>query len=132
MVPRWDDFEVDLVDDVLDDVENTIRNYPPAVRFGISLMLLFVEFAGPITFTGLAPLSWLDRRRATMRIEKLSNHRFALVRSMPKFLKILVCFNAYGRQDVEAYLGADRRQWRPERHRFRQSLVQITGRRDKP
>ena len=87
MVPRWDDFEIDLVDDVLDDVENTIRNYPAAVRFGISLMLLFVEFAGPITFTGLAPLSWLDRRRATMRIEKLSNHRFALVRSMPKFLK---------------------------------------------
>ena len=132
MVPRWDDFKTDLVDDVLDDVENTIRNYPAAVRFGISIMLLFVEFAGPVTFTGLAPLSWLDRRRATIRMERLANHRFALVRSMPKFLKILVCFNAYARQDVEAYLGADRRSWRPDRHRFRESLLQITDGREKP
>ena len=127
MVPRWRDFERELTPDVLDGVENMIRNYPPFVRFGIKLMLFFVEFGGPLTLTGVIPLSFLNRRKVTLRLERLSNHRFATVRNIPKFLKILVCFNAYSRQDVEVYLGADRRVWRKQRVDFRNQLVQLDG-----
>ncbi|MEE2756053.1 MAG: hypothetical protein VYA30_05310 [Myxococcota bacterium] len=132
MVPRWTNFGRELTPDVLDGVENMIRNYPAFVRFGIRLMLLFVEFGGPLTLTGIVPLSFLSRRKVTIRLERLSNHRFATVRNVPKFLKILVCFNAYSRQDVEAYLGADRRIWRKQRVEFRDRLVQLDESRDRP
>jgi len=121
-----------MAEDVLDGVEDMIRKYPPIVRFGIGMMLLLVELGGPITMTGLVPLSFLSHEAGTRRLEKLANHRFALVRNIPKFLKILVCFNAYSRRDVEQYLGADRRVWRPNRLAFREKLVQLDAARNLP
>ncbi len=131
-VPDWDGLNPHLVEDVLEATENTIRNYPPFVRFGIGLMLLFVEFGGPLTLTGLAPLSFLSREAAVKRLEKWAHHRFASVHNIPKFLKIVICLNAYCRPDVEQYIGADRRVWRPERVRFRERLVQLDDSRALP
>ena len=124
-VPNWDGLNPHLADDVLDATENTIRNYPPFVRFGIGLMLIFIEFGGPLTLTGIVPLSFLSRDEAVKRLEKWSNHRWASVHNIPKFLKIVICLNAYSRKDIEAHIGADRRVWRPERVRFRERLVQL-------
>ena len=54
VAPRWPNFDTDLTDDVLDGFEHTVRHYPPFVRFGIVMMLFFIEFGGPLTFTGFA------------------------------------------------------------------------------
>jgi hypothetical protein len=132
MVPKWPDFEPDMVDDVLDGVEDMIRKYPPIVRFGIGIMLFLVELGGPVTFTGVVPLSFLSQSAGTRRLEKLSSHRFGLVRNIPKFLKIMICFKAYCRRDVERHVGADRRSWRPNRLAFRDRLVHLDESRSIP
>ncbi len=132
MVPRWSNFDRDLTDDTLDGVETLVRGYPRITQTGIALMLYFLEFGGPLTFTGILPFSWLDKEAAKKRLERWFNHPIHHLRHIPRFLNILVCLNAYSRPDVESHLGVDRRRWRENRRRFRQGLVQLDAARELP
>jgi hypothetical protein len=127
MQPTWPEYKPDLIDDTMDGVECLVRGYPPLIRFGVVLMLFFVEFGGLITLTGVLPFSMLSQERATRRMESWVDHRFALVRNVPKFLKILICFNIYCRPEIEEFLGAPRRRWRANRQQFREHLIQLDG-----
>lgn len=129
MVPRWADFEADLTDDVLDQVEDFTRNYPPVIRLGVVAMLYGLEFSGPLVLDGLKPTSMLDREAAIARLEKVADHRIPQVRMMVMLPKIMVSFSAYSRPEVETFLGAPRRAWRANRKAFRDRLVQIDARR---
>ncbi|MEE2787564.1 MAG: hypothetical protein VX589_09510 [Myxococcota bacterium] len=130
--PTWPDAQFDLKDDILDDLEGLVRGYPPFVRFGICFMLWFVEFGGPITLTGVMPLSFLSRKKSARRLQVLLSHRFPPFRNMAKFLKIVISIAAYGRPEVEAFLGAPRRRWRQTRHAFRDDLLHINEAHQRP
>ena len=130
--PNWPERQGDLVEDTLDGVECLVRGYPPMIRFGVVLMLFFVELGGIVTLTGVLPFSLLSKQRATRRLERWVDHPLALVRNIPKFLKILICFNIYCRPDVEEFLGAPRRPWRGNRQVFRQRLIQLDSGREAP
>ncbi len=133
MVPRWDDFEGELTDEVLDQVEAMVRGYPPGIQAGVLLMLYTMEFGGPLVHGGLRPLSWTGRRTVEKRLRRIGNHPIPQIRLLPQLLKIMVSFSAYSREDVEAYLGVERRRWREVRKTFRDRLVSIEeGRRDPP
>ncbi len=125
MVPRWPEFDVDMTDDVLAQVEDTIRGYPIGIQMGVLAMLYGVEFGGPLTMSGIKPFSWLTREEAEARLAKVANHKIPQVRMMPMLLKLMVGFAAYSRPDVEEFLGAPRRAWRQDRKSFRQDLVRI-------
>jgi hypothetical protein len=125
MVPHWPDFEVDMTDEVLAQVEATVRGYPPGIQLGVLAMLYGLEFGGPLTMTGFTPFSWLSRDEAEERLAKVAGHRVAQIRMMPMLLKIMVSFAAYSRPDVEAFLGVRRRAWRKDRQAFRRMLVAI-------
>lgn len=133
MVPRWPDFERELTDDVLEEVEMLVRQMPLHNQAGISLMLYALEFAGgPLALDGLRPLSALDRAAAVERLERIADHPIAPVRLMPMLLGTLISFSAYSRPDVEEFLGVPRRKWREDRRRLRDALVQIDGGRKAP
>lgn len=126
MVPRWDDFERDITEEVLDEVEGLIRQMPLFNQVGLSLMLTGLEFAGgPLALDGVRPLSSLDHARAVERIERLADHPIPQVRMLPMLLGTLISFSAYSREDVEAHLGLQRRAWRRDRRKLREALVQI-------
>lgn len=126
MVPRWDDFPKDITDEVLDEVEDLIRQMPPFNQVGLSLMLASLEFAsGPLAMDGLKPLSKLDRERAVERLERLADHPVAQVRLLPMLLGTLISFSAWSREDVEDHLGLQRRAWRRDRRKLRDLLVTI-------
>ena len=129
IAPAWPEFEADLTEDVLDGVESFIRGYPPLVRFGVMAMFFLVELGGPLTFTGIVPFSFLSPEAAERRLQRWVDHPIGLVRNVPKFLKILVCFNAYCHPKVETFLGTPRRPWRENRVRFRETLIQLDERR---
>ncbi|MCA9537411.1 MAG: hypothetical protein KC620_00905 [Myxococcales bacterium] len=130
LVPRWDDFDKDLTDEVLDQVEAQVRGYPPVVRAGLIAVLYGAEFSGPLTRTGLRRTTKLTVEETLERLERLSDHPLPPVRNIPVFLKILVCFAAYSRPDVEAAMGIPRRAWRADRHALREQLVQIDAARE--
>jgi len=125
MVPRWPELDVDMTDDVLAQVEDTIRGYPIGIQMGVLAMLYGVEFGGPITMSGVKPFSWLTREEAEARLAKVGDHKVPQVRMMPMLLKLMVGFAAYSRPDVEEFLGAPRRAWRKDRQNFREDLVRI-------
>ncbi len=128
MVPRWDEFDVELTDDTLDAVEATVRGYPPGVQAGVLAMLYAMEFGGPVLLTGVKPLSWHDREEVYRRLVRIGDHPVAPLRMIPLLWKIMVSFSAYSRPDVEAFLGLERRRWRDSRKAFRDALVQIDER----
>lgn len=133
MVPRWADFDREITDEVLDEVEALIREMPVFNQVGLSLMLAGLEFAGgPLALDGLRPLSTLDRARAVERIERLADHPLPQVRMLPMLLGTLISFSAYSREDVEAFLGLPRRAWRRDRRRLRERLVQLDAGRPAP
>lgn len=126
MVPRWDDFDKDITDEVLDEVEALMRQMPLFNQVGLSLMLTGLEFAGgPLAFDGLRPLSSLEHDRVVERIERLADHPLPQVRMLPMLLGTLISFSAYSREDVEEFLGLPRRAWRRDRRRLRERLVQL-------
>ncbi len=125
MVPRWPEFDVDMTEDVLSQVEDTIRGYPIGIQLGVLAMLYGVEFGGPVTLSGVRPFSWLSREEAEERLAKVADHKIPQVRLMPMLLKLMVGFAAYSRPDVEEFLGAPRRAWRRDRQAFREDLVRI-------
>ncbi len=125
MVPRWDDFEVELTDDVLAQVEGMVRGYPAGAQLGVVAMLYAMEFGGPALRAGVVPLSWRDREAASQRLERLGDHPLPPLRMIPQLFKIMVSFSAYSRADVEAHLGLERRRWRQTRRAFRDELVRI-------
>ena len=126
VVPRWDDFDKDITEEVLDEVEALIREMPLFNQVGLSLILASLEFAGgPLTFDGLRPLSSLDHERAVERLERLADHPIPQVRMLPMLLGTLISFSAYSREDVETHLGLPRRAWRRDRRRLNRTLVQI-------
>jgi len=126
MVPRWPDFDKDITEEVLDEVEALIRQMPVFNQVGISLMLAGLEFAGgPMALDGIRPLSSLDHARAVERIERLADHPLPQVRMLPMLLGTLISFSAYSREDVEQFLGLRRREWRRDRRALRDALVQI-------
>lgn len=129
MVPRWDDFDVELTDEVLEQVEDMVRGYPPGIQLGVLAMLYTLEFGGPILRTGMKPLSWGDAEEVCRRLEKVGDHPVPPLRMMPMLFKIMVSFSAYSRPDVEAHLGLERRRWRKARKSFRDVLVGIDERR---
>lgn len=130
MVPRWDDFDVELTDDVLEVVEATVRGYPTGVQAGVLAMLYAMEFGGPVLLTGIKPLSWHEREEVYRKLNRIGDHPVAPLRMIPLLFKIMVSFSAYSRPDVEAYLGLERRRWRTARKAFRDALVQIDSRRE--
>lgn len=133
MVPRWDDFDKDLTDEVLDEVEALVREMPLFNQIGLSLMLTGLEFAGgPLTLDGLRPLSSLEHARVVERIERLADHPVPQVRMLPMLLGTLISFSAYSREDVEQFLGLPRRAWRRDRKALRDRLVQLDAGRPAP
>ena len=126
MVPRWDDFPKDITDEVLDEVEDLIRQMPLTNQVALTLMVAGLEFgAGPLAMDGLRPLSTLDRDRTLERLERLADHPIAQVRLLPMLLGTLISLSAWSREDVEAHVGVPRRRWRRDRRRLRASLVRI-------
>lgn len=125
MVPRWPEFEPDLTDAVLDQVEGMVRNHPPFIRAGLVAALCAIELSGPLVLDGVRPTSRLPRDRVVRRLERLADHRLPQVRQLVVFMKILVSFSAYSRPEVEAFLGVRRREWRQARKTFRDALVQL-------
>jgi len=98
----------------------------------MGLMLLFLEFGGPITLTGLIPFSFLSADDAERRLHRLMHHRIPVVRNIPKLLIIVCSLWAYSRPDVERRLGAARRPWRQRRKAFRAQLLSIDEDRSLP
>jgi hypothetical protein len=125
MVPRWDDFPVDITDEVLEQVEDFARHYPPAIRLGVMAMFMGLELSPALVGEGLRPLSFRDRESATRVLEKVANSPLPPLRMMVLLPKIMVSFSAYSRPDVEGHLGVRRRAWRENRKRFREHLIQI-------
>ena len=133
MVPRWDDFSADITDEVLEQVEDFARHYPPGIRLGVMAMFMGLELSPVLVGEGLRPLSFRDRESATRVLEKVADHPLPPVRMMVLLPKIMVSFSAYSRPDVEGHLGVRRRAWRENRRRFRAHLVQIDeGRAEQP
>ena len=133
MVPRWPEFDVELTDDVLEQVESMVRSYPAGIRVGVIASLYGVEFAGPILGGGgLKPTSWLPRDEAYRRLDRIANAPIPQVRMLILLFKILISLSAYSREDVEEFLGVPRRAWRADRRRFRSLLVQIDARGSAP
>lgn len=124
MVPRWPEFDHDLVDPVLDSVEEMVRAYPPALQAGLIAALYALEVLSPLAGGGLKPLSRCDRATVTHRLEAFADHRLPQVRQGVLLFKILISMSAYSRPEVEAFLGYRRREWRDARKRFRASLLQ--------
>ncbi len=133
MAPRWDDFDDSQLDEeLLGQVEAFVRGYPPVIQVGVLIMLYTMEFGGPLISGGLRPLSFSDRERVMKRLEFVADHKIAYLRSMTMLWKIMVCFPAYSRADVEAHLGLRRREWRASRKVFRELLLQIDESRGAP
>lgn len=133
MVPRWPDFERELTDEVLDEIEQLVRHMPVVNQAGIAMMLYALEFAGgPLALDGLRPLTSLDRAAAVERLERIGDHPIAPIRMMPMLLGTLISFSAYSRPDVEEFLGVPRRRWRADRKRLRDALVQLDAMRPAP
>lgn len=130
MEPRWAEFDPQCTGAVLDQVEDMVRNYPPATRLGVVAGLYGVEFAGAPLGFGLRPLSFLSREAATRRLERFGDHPLPQVRMLVMLLKIMTCFSAYSRPEVEAFLGVRRREWRVQRKAFREQLVQLDASRE--
>ncbi|MEZ4474647.1 MAG: hypothetical protein R3F60_28450 [bacterium] len=123
MVPRWPEFELDLTDGVLDEVERTLRAYPPAIQLAVLGSLYGIEVLSPFFGPGLKPLSFTDRHVAIQRMEAIANHPVPQVRMLVMLLKVMISFAAYSRPDVEAFLGYRRREWRETRQALRARLL---------
>ena len=130
MEPQWPEFDPQCTEAVLEQVEDMVRNYPPATRLGVVVGLYGVEFAGAPLGFGLKPLSFLNREAATRRLERFGDHPLPQVRMLVMLLKIMTCFSAYCRPDIEEFLGVRRREWRAQRKVFHEQLVQIDLDRD--
>lgn len=124
MVPRWPEFDHDLVEPVLARVEEMARAYPVGLQAGMMAALYALEFLSPLAGGGLAPLSRCDRATVTQRLERMADHRLPQVRQGVLLFKILISMSAYSQPEVEAFLGYRRREWRDARKAFRERLLQ--------
>lgn len=133
MAPRWAEFDPDLTDELVDQIEQMVRGYPTFVQVAVLASLYGVEFGGPLTLIGgLSPTSKLDRDEAYRRLNRIADAPIPQVRMLVLLLKIMVSFSAYSRPEVEAFLGVRRRAWRQQRQAFREQLVQLDARRADP
>lgn len=123
MAPRWAEFEVDLSDEVLEEVERMIRAYPIAIQLAVLGSLYGIEFLSPLFGPGIKPLSACDRATVLQRMESIANHRVPQVRMLVMLLKVMVSFSAYSRPEVEGFLGYRRQAWRTARQAFRERLL---------
>jgi hypothetical protein len=128
MVPRWPDFEHDITDEVLSRVERLIEGQPAAVQSICVAGLWFFEvasFAFDPRFASIRPLTAVDRETCERRLTGISHHPVAAIRKTILLYQTFVNLCAYDLPIVEAYLGAERRAWRKDRARLRESLVQL-------
>ncbi len=126
MLPRWPDYTPDIGMVVFEQTECLVRSYPPLLRNGMILVLIFIDLlSGPVTLTGLKPWSRLDIDERTRRLQKLAYHPIRPLGNLVKFIKIIISLGAYSHPRVEEYLGVNRRAWRRDRFSFRSELLTI-------
>ncbi len=123
MVPRWPDYEPDITDQVLLRVEQTVSRQPLAVQTLVTAGLWGLEFGGPAMGVGLMPLTRLDREARDARLTAIAHHPIPTVRRSVLLYQTLVNLCAYSMPEIEAFLGAHRRDWREDRRRFRDALL---------
>lgn len=128
MVPRWPDFEHDITDEVLSRVERLVEGQPAAVQSLCVAGLWFFElgsFAFDPRRASIRPLTAVDRETCERRLTGIAHHPVANIRKSILLYQTFVNLCAYDLPVVESYLGAERRAWREDRARLRESLVQL-------
>lgn len=125
MVPRWPDFDDDLTDPVLARLERTLDAQPKAVQALVVAGLWGLEVSGPVFGHGLGRLSAIDRDERDRRLTRIAHHPFPTFRQGILLYQTLVNLCAYSMPEVEAHLGARRRDWRKDRQALREVLVQL-------
>lgn len=125
MVPRWPDFDEDLTEPVLDRLEKTVGAQPRAVQALVVAGLWGLEISGPVFGHGLGRLSRVDRDERDRRLTRIAQHPFPTFRQGILLYQTLVNLCAYSMPEVEAHLGARRRDWRQDRQALREVLVQL-------
>ncbi len=123
MVPRWPDFDLDLTDPVLARLERTLSAQPKAVQVLVVAGLWGLEISAPVFGHGVTLLSVADRDERDRRLSKIAHHPFPTFRQGILLYQTLVNVSAYSMPEVEAYLGANRQEWRADRKRLRDALV---------
>ena len=132
MLPRWDDYTPQIEAVVFDQTEMLVRSYPPLLRNGMKLVLVFIDLlSGPLTLSGVRPWSRMSLEQRSLRLQKLAHHPIRPLGNLVKFIKIIISLAAYSHPKVELYLGVDRRGWRADRKAFRDELLTI-GERNPP
>ncbi len=132
MVPRWPDFDDDLTDPVLERLERTLDAQPKAVQALVVAGLWGLEVSGPVFGHGLGRLSAIDRDERDRRLTRIAHHPFPTFRQGILLYQTLINLCAYSMPEVEAHLGARRREWRKDRQALREVLVQLDERATAP
>lgn len=125
MVPRWPDFDEDLTEPVLERLERTLDAQPKAVQALVVAGLWGLEVSGPVFGHGLGRLSAIDRDERDRRLTRIAHHPFPTFRQGILLYQTLINLCAYSMPEVEAHLGARRREWRSDRQALREVLVQL-------
>lgn len=132
MVPRWPDFETDLTDTVLRRVEQTVGAQPRPVQLLVLAGLWGLEISAPVFGHGVRLLSSVDRDERDRRLTDIAHSPVPQFRQGILLYQTLVNLCAYSLPEVEAHLGAHRRDWREDRKRLREALVQLDAGRSAP